>query len=113
MSKISDDAGADIEERAPAPAPVVIDMSQQYVCFVLQFASMSAVLRLLYASATPLPRPHRHLLLPQMRGLLVAPARRLSALGGAAVVFIALKLTPFAFGMSVKSARRVTSGIAR
>ena len=113
MSEISGDASADIEERAPAPAPVVFDKSQQYFCFVLQFMSMSAVLRLLCASAVPLPRPSSHLDLPQAVGLLVAPALRRRALGGAAVVFIALKLTPFAFGMSVKGTRRLTISISR
>ena len=84
------------------------DESPQYCCFLLRFSALSPLLHPL--NPAPLTRPTTSRGLPQVRSLAMAPALRMRAIGGAAVVLLAIRLAPFAYA---KTARSVTLRIVQ
>ena len=84
------------------------DESPQYCCVLLRFSSMSLLLHPLRPA--PLTRPTTSRGLPQVRSLVMAPALRMRAIGGAAVVLLAIRLAPFAYA---KTARLATLRIVQ
>jgi TPR repeat protein len=104
---------AETGESEFALAPAAACKSQQYCSFVLRYASMVSALRMSQTFSSAFNHPTNFAQPVHVQLMYSMPVQRLSAIGGAAVVSIAMRLARVACGPFMKSILSGATRIAR